>query len=196
MLPGGFGEQIFEAEDRGELPAGTAHLQVRGFVRGGVDTTIAGIGFALQQLALHPEQWAMIRRNPAMARLAFEEAIRFESPAQVLFRTAAADTELGGCHVERDVKIGYFIGAANRDPRKWERPDAFDITRNSAGVHVAFGAGVHVCIGQMIARLEAECILTALAKRASALSLRGAPQLRPVNTLRTLDTLPLRIAAA
>jgi cytochrome P450 len=196
MLPGGFGEAIFAAEDRGDFSLGTAEYHVRSFFRAGVDTTIAGIGFALNQLARHPQQYEMVRADPVKVRNAFEEAIRHESPAQVLFRTTCGDTELSGYRLRGDVKVGFYPGAANRDPRNWTEPDKFDIARQVVGAHLAFGAGPHMCIGQMIARLEAECILGALAARARTIQLAGPPVYRLVNTLRTLESLPLLITPA
>jgi 4-methoxybenzoate monooxygenase (O-demethylating) len=92
-----------------------------------------------------------------------------------------------------DVKVGNFMGAANRDPRKFDDPDSFDIERDAAGVHLALGTGPHICIGQMIARLEAECILGALARRVERIEPTGEPEYRLVNTLRTLDRLPIRL---
>jgi len=196
MVPGGFGLKIFEAEDRGEFAPGKAALHLRSFFRAGVDTTISGIGHALHLLARHPAQYALLHADPARARNAFEEAIRLESPAMVLFRTTTGDVELSGCRLKANTKVGYYPGAANRDPRQWSEPQRYDITRDVAGVHRAFGFGAHVCIGQMIARLEAECILGAIAKRAKAIELTGEPQLRIVNTLRTLHHLPLRVTPA
>jgi len=196
MVPGGFGEKIFQAEDRGEFAPGTAALHVRSFFRAGVDTTMAGIGFTLNQLARHPDQYDAVRQDPARIKNAFEEAIRHESPAMVLFRTTVGEVELSGHWLAADTKVAFYPGAANRDPRKWEQPDRFDIERQVSGVHRAFGTGTHVCIGQMIARLEAECILGALARRVKRVELAGEPRYRLVNTLRTLDTLPLRITPA
>jgi cytochrome P450 len=196
MVPGGFGEKIFEAEDRGEFEKGTAALHVRSFFRAGVDTTMAGIGFTLNQLARNPGQYDAVRQDPTRIKNAFEEAIRHESPATVLFRTTTGEVELSGHRLAADTKVAFYPGAANRDPRKWEQPDRFDIERQAAGVHRAFGAGSHVCIGQMIARLEAECILGALGRRVKRIELAGEPRYRLVNALRTLDTLPLRITPA
>ena len=193
MLPGGFGEKIFEAEDRGEFAPGTAAPHVRSFFRAGVDTTMAGIGHALNQLARHPDQYELVRSDPTRIKNAFEEAIRIESPAMVLFRTTAGEVELSGYRLEADTKVAFYPGAANRDPRKWADPDRYDITRNVSGVHRAFGVGAHVCIGQMIARLEAECIIGALARRVKRIELTGEPEPRLVNALRTLDSLPLRL---
>lgn len=196
MLPGGFGEKIYQAEDAGEFDKGTAPLHVRSFFRAGVDTTIAGIGSTLKLLAEHPDQLAAIQADPSLLKSACEEALRLESPAQVMFRTTTRDVELGGVRLRADTKVGYHIGAANRDPRRWKDPDRFDITRQTLGVHRAFGAGAHVCIGQMIFRLEAESILGALLRRVRRIEPAGPARWRPVNTLRTLDTLPLRLLAA
>jgi cytochrome P450 len=196
LVPDGIGEQIYQAEDRGEFAAGTAAPHVRSFFRSGVDTTMAGIGLTLNQLAKHPDQFQMLRENPAKVRNAFDEGIRFESPALVLYRTTTGPVELNGYSLDGDTKIAYYPGAANRDPRYWSDPDTFDITRPNAGSHRAFGVGTHVCIGQMIARLESDCILSELARRVKAIEPAGEPTYRLVNALRTLDTLPLHIVPA
>jgi cytochrome P450 len=196
MLPGGFGEKIYQAEDAGDFDKGTAPFHVRTFFRAGVDTTIAGIGSTLKLLAEHPEQFALVKANPALVKGAFEEALRLESPAQVMFRTTTAEVELGGVRLRADTKVGYHMGAANRDPRQWSEPGRFDVTRQTTGVHRAFGVGAHVCIGQMIARLEAESILGAVIRRVKAIEPTGAARWRPVNTLRTLDVLPLALVPA
>lgn len=193
MIPGGFGEKIYEAEDAGDFAAGTAGAQVRSFLRAGVDTTIAGIGHTLNLLARHPDQWAKCVADPTKVRGAFEEGIRLHSPSQVMFRTTQGEQELSGYQLAGDVKIGSFLGAANRDPRKFDDPDRFDMERDTTGVHLALGTGAHICIGQMIARLEAECILGALARRVERLEPAGDPEYRLVNTLRTLERLPLRL---
>jgi hypothetical protein len=196
MLPGGFGELIHQAEDAGELQKGFAANLTRSFLRGGMDTTVSGIGAALLALARDPAQWDALRSDPALVRNAFDEAIRFESPVQVMFRTTRQGAELGGIALAPDTKIAAFMGAANRDARKWPDADRFDLRRQVTGQHLAFGHGPHVCIGQMIARLEAECLIGALARRVKRLSLAGTPAYRPVNTLRTLDSLPLAVEPA
>jgi cytochrome P450 len=196
MLPGGFGDLIYQAEDAGALQPGFAANLTRSFLRGGMDTTISGIGSALLALAQDPAQWELLRTEPALARNAFDEAIRLQSPVQVMFRTTCEGAALGDTPLEPGVKIAAFIGAANRDRNKWPDADVFDLRRQAAGHHLALGHGPHVCIGQMIARLEAECLLGALARRARSLEPAGEPVYRPINTLRTLDRLPLRVQAA
>jgi 4-methoxybenzoate monooxygenase (O-demethylating) len=169
---------------------------VRSFIRGGMDTTIAGVGFTLNQLARDPRQYAMMHAEPAKMRAAFEEAIRYESPAQTQFRTTEGEVELAGHRLEHDFKVAIFLGAANRDPRKWPHPESYDVTRQTAGIHLAFGFGDHICIGQMIARVEAESILAAIARRVKSIELNGRPSYRLINCLRTLGSLPLRVVPA
>ncbi|MDR3453088.1 MAG: cytochrome P450 [Rhodoferax sp.] len=197
VLPDSIAELLFKAEDAGELDEGVASNIVRSFVGGGTDSTIAGVGFTLNQLARHPDQWQRVRSDPAKVKAAFEEGIRFESPFQVTYRTTTGETELSGLRLEPDTKIGVFLGAANRDPRHWDEPDRFNIDRPQlAGNHVAMGTGLHACVGQMIARLESEALIGALAKRVKTISLAGEASYRPVNQMRMLDKLPLRIEPA
>ena len=85
-----------------------------------------------------------------------------------------------------------MLASANRDPRKWADPDRYDIQRRPSG-HMAMGSGIHGCVGQAVARLEGEVILTALAKRVKRIEVAGMHTRRLNNTLRTLDTLPLRL---
>ena len=92
-------------------------------------------------------------------------------------------------------KILMFLAAANRDPRRWDRPDEYDVTRKTSG-HVGYGSGIHMCVGQLVARLEGEAVLSALAKRVSAIEITGPVTRRFNNTLRGLESLPVSIKAA
>ena len=195
LRPGGFGDQIYQAADAGEITHEQAPLLVRSFLSAGVDTTINGLGNALYSLAHHPEQYARLHADPTLARPAFEEALRWESTAQTFFRTAARDCDIAGLPIERDTKVLCMLAAANRDPRKWPDPDRFDIERRPSG-HMAFGSGIHGCVGQAIARLEGELVLGALARRVKRIEVAGPHTRRLNNTLRALDTLPLRLIAA
>ena len=191
LRPNSIGALIHDAADAGDITHDEAPLLVRALLSAGVDTTVNGLGAALYNLARHPDQWAKLHADPSLARNAFEEAVRFECPVQTFFRTSAVDTELSGTPIPAGSKILMFLAAANRDPRRWPNPDTFDITRNPAG-HVGFGAGIHMCVGQIIARLEGECVLTALAKRFRTIEIAGTPTRRYNNTLRGLKSLPLR----
>ena len=193
LAPGGLGMQIFGAVDAGELSEEEAGMLVRSFLSAGIDTTVYGLGNALYCLARYPEQWAILRNNPNLIRGAFEEVLRFEAPVQTFFRTTTKPVEVAGVRLGDGEKVLLFLAAANRDPRRWERPDMFDVTRRAAG-HMTFGTGIHGCVGQAVARLETEAILTALAKRVVSLELTSEPKRRLNNTLRGFDKMPLRVA--
>ena len=192
LAPGGLGQQIFAAVDAGELTEDEAGMLVRSFLSAGIDTTVYGLGNALYCMARYPEQWRTLREKPNLIRGAFEEVLRFEAPVQTFFRTTTRPVEVAGVQLGEGEKVLLFLAAANRDPRRWDSPDTFDVTRRAAG-HMTFGTGIHGCVGQAVARLETEAILTALASRAASLELTGEPKWRLNNTLRGFDTLPLRV---
>jgi 4-methoxybenzoate monooxygenase (O-demethylating) len=199
LAPDGFGARIWEAADRGEITYEQAPLVVRSLLTAGVDTTVHGLGAVLYAFATHPEQWARLRAEPRLARVAFDEAVRWESPVQTFFRTATTDVAIpgdpAGTVVPAGRKILMFLAAANRDPRHWVDPDAFDLSRDPSG-HVGFGMGIHQCIGQHVARLEAEALLTALARRVSTIELAGRTRRHHNNTLRAWESLPVRLRVA
>lgn len=195
LRPGGLGARVHDEAAAVGYSDAEACMIVRSFLSAGVDTTVHGLGNALLCLATHPEQYAALHADPSLARAAFEETIRFESPVQTFFRTTTREVDVGGTTVKEGDKVLLFLAAANRDPRRWQHPDRFDIRRKAAG-HVGFGAGIHACVGQMLARLEGECLLSALAERAKSIELAGAPVRQLNNTLRGLDRLPLRVEAA
>ena len=195
LAPGGLGRQIYDAVDTGELSEEEAGMLVRSFLSAGIDTTVYSLGNALYCFAEHPEQWTLLRDNPNLIRGAFEEVLRFETPAQTFFRTTAKAVDVGGVRLGEGEKVLLFLAAANRDPRRWDKPDVFDIRRRAAG-HMTFGTGIHGCVGQAVARLESEAIFGALARRVVAFEMTGEPTRRLNNTLRGFDTLPLRIVAA
>jgi 4-methoxybenzoate monooxygenase (O-demethylating) len=192
LAPGGLGRQIFEAVDSGELSEDEAGMLVRSFLSAGIDTTVYGLGNALHCFASYPDQWTLLRENPALIRGAFEEVLRFEAPVQTFFRTTTREVEVGGVQLGDGEKVLLFLAAANRDPRRWDHADRFDVKRRATG-HMTFGTGIHGCVGQAVARLESEAIFGAMARRVAAFELTGEPKRRLNNTLRGLDSLPLRI---
>lgn len=193
--PGRFGATLHEKAAEAGLDEDEAARLLRSFLTAGVDTTVHGIGAALRELAEHPEQWAALRQDPSKARAAFDETVRYMAPVQTFFRTVNEDTEVSGVQLPEGSKILMFLAAANRDPRHWEDPDTFDISRQASG-HVGFGFGIHSCVGQIMARLEGECLLGALARRVAMIEVVGEPELQLNNTLRGWESLPLRLTAA
>jgi cytochrome P450 len=195
LAPDGLGMQIFAAVDSGELTETEAGMLVRSFLSAGIDTTVYGLGNALYCFAKYPEQWTILRENPSLIRLAFEEVLRFEAPVQTFFRTTTRDVDVGGVKLNDGEKVLLFLAAANRDPRRWDKPDTFDVKRRATG-HMTFGTGIHGCVGQAVARLESEAVFGALARRVVSFELTNEPRRRLNNTLRGLDRLPLRVTVA
>ncbi|WP_199434475.1 cytochrome P450 [Qaidamihabitans albus] len=191
----GFGARIWAAADRGDITPDQAPLVVRSLLTAGVDTTVHGLAAVLYAFATNPGQWQRLRERPALTRAAFDEAVRWQSPVQTFFRTATTDTRIGGTTIPGGGKILMFLGAANRDPRRWDRPDEFDLDRDPSG-QVGFGMGLHQCVGQHVARLEAEALLTALAHRVTRFELTGPPRRHHNNTLRAWESLPMRARVA
>ncbi len=195
LAPGGFGACIHAFTDSGEITAAEAPLLVRSLLSAGLDTTVNGIGAALYCLARFPEELARLRGDPSLARNAFEEAVRFESPVQTFFRTTTRAVEIGGYRIGEGEKVLMFLGAANRDPRRWAEPDRYDIARKTSG-HVGFGSGIHMCVGQLVARLEGEAVLSAIARKVAAIDISGPVKRRYNNTLRGLESLPVTLTPA
>ncbi|MGY3440854.1 MULTISPECIES: cytochrome P450 [unclassified Bradyrhizobium] len=195
LAPDGIGACIHAHVDSGAITATEAPLLVRSLLSAGLDTTVNGIGAAVYCLARFPDQFEKLRSDPTLARNAFEEAVRFESPVQTFFRTTTRDVELSGESIPEGEKVLMFLAAANRDPRRWENPDSYDITRRTSG-HVGYGSGIHMCVGQLVARLEGEVMMAALARRVASIEITGEPKRLFNNTLRGLSSLPVEIAPA
>jgi len=195
IAPGGLGAAIHDAVDTGEITPDEAPLLVRSLLSAGLDTTVSGLAAALHCLARSADQFRRLRANPALARAAFEEAVRLESPVQHFFRTTTRDVDMAGVPIGKGEKVLVFFGAANRDPRRWKHAGQYDITRENAG-HVGFGAGIHNCVGQVLARLEGEVILAALARTAESITINGPVRYKFNNSLRCLETLPLNVRPA
>lgn len=195
LSAGGFGDAIYREVQGGDITEQEAGMLVRSLLSAGVDTTVAAIGNALLCFAENPDQWALLRQDPSEAKFAFEESLRYESAVQTFFRTSAKATELSGVAIGKDEKILLFLSAGNRDPRRWKDARTFDITRRPSG-HLAFGTGIHRCVGQRVAQMEGEIILRKLAERVDRIELAGTPTRRFNNTLRTLESLPLRLHSA
>jgi len=131
----------------------------------GTETTSNLIANAAVLLAEHPEQRRTLRRDPGAIPAAIEEFLRFDSPVQALGRRTTRPVELHGVTVPAGAQVALVFGSANRDPREFEEPDRFDISRRSDR-HLAFGHGIHYCLGASLARLEARVAFEELLARA------------------------------
>lgn len=187
----GLGALIYGAADDGEVTEEEAAMLVRSFLSAGVDTTVTGIGNALWCLASNPTEYERLKADPLLARPCFEEVLRYTSPVHTFARTANQDTEVAGLAIAEGTKILCALASANLDPDKWGNPEIFRIDRKPIG-HMAFGAGVHGCVGQNLARLELEAVLTVLAEQVDRIELAGEAVWRPNNAIHALDRMPLR----
>jgi 4-methoxybenzoate monooxygenase (O-demethylating) len=191
----GLGAVIYAAADDGALSAEEAPMLMRSFLSAGLDTTVAALGTAVWCFATFKDPWEKLRQNPSLVRSAFEESLRYDGAAQVFFRTTSREVEIGGVRIGPDQKIACFMGAANRDPRRWPNPDTFDVERRAVG-HMTLGTGIHGCVGQTLARLEGEILLGTFVRKVASIELTAAPVRRYNNVLRSFEHLPVRVTAA
>ncbi len=140
----------------------------------GVETTYRASGNLLYGLLTNPDQLRAVREDRSLLPTAFEETIRWEPPVTVILRRATVATDLAGVAVEEGADVGLLLGAANRDERKYDDPDRFDIFRTSRQ-SLGFGFGVHVCLGMHLARMETRVAVNALLDRLPDLELAPAP---------------------
>jgi cytochrome P450 len=138
----------------------------------GHETTTNLIGNGVLALLRHPDQWRALVASPSLAPLAVEELLRFDGPVQALVRVARENIAFGNTAIGPGQRVFAMVNAANRDPAVFAAPDRLDIMRRESR-HIAFGYGIHYCIGAPLARLEATIALRALARRFPSLSLSG-----------------------
>ena len=157
----------------------------------GHEASVNGFGNGIVAALRRPAVMQPLRDDPrAVARTAIEEFLRFDSPLQLFERTATADTEINGVAIRQGQKIAALLGAANRDLDVFDDADCMDLTRET-NQHIAFGAGIHFCIGAPLARLEMNISLPALIERFPTLELAGEPTRRPTFVLRGYDMIPV-----
>jgi cytochrome P450 len=148
----------------------------------------------LYRLLEHPELMAQLRADPSLIPTAVEEGLRFDSPVSGLFRTNAADCPIRGETIAAGSKLQLLYGSANRDPERFEKPDEFRLDRepNELRRHVAFGWGIHFCIGAPLARQETRITFERLLARLEDIELAGEPRRNESFVLHGLTRLPVR----
>ena len=169
---------------------------LRQFLIAGNDTTANLLGGTMLLLLDHPETFAEVVADRSLIPDLIEEALRHVTPAQWTMRTVVADSELSGCPVSAGERARVALASANRDPEQFEDPDVFDIKRDATG-HVAFGHGIHFCIGHLLGRAEARIAFEVLFDRLSDIRLavpREKVKRRPLAGIYQLQGLPLHVA--
>ncbi|TMB94106.1 MAG: cytochrome P450 [Chloroflexi bacterium] len=160
---------------------------------GGHETTVNLIGNGLLALLHHPQPFALLAEEPGCEKRAVEELLRWDSPVQYSGRVAKEDLELGGKTIRAGQTLRLILGSANRDPEVFTDPDSLDLRREPCP-HVAFGAGIHFCLGGQLARLEGQIALSSLVRRFPGMRLATeALRWRQAPVLRGLEALPVRL---
>lgn len=152
-----------------------AAVSARFVLPGGIETTWRGLSLMMVSLLSHPDQYDDVCQDPKLARRAVEEGIRYSPSGYVLPRLAANDISLAGCDIPAGGHIMIFQGVCNRDPRRWENPDEFDIHRKFL-MSRTFNTGIHACAGQHLARLEMLNCLEMFAERLPNIRLAVSPE--------------------
>jgi cytochrome P450 len=165
LKPGGWAEAIHHAAAAGEVPSEAVPVLMIDYMGPSLDTTIFGISSGVWLFANHPDQWDLVRNDPSLIPAAINEILRMEAPIQDFSRYVAHDYDLDGVSLQEGSRAIIFYGAANRDSRQFPHPDRFNVRRDNAGRHMAFGAGPHACLGMNLAKLEMQALFTALARK-------------------------------
>lgn len=161
----------------------------------GHETTTNSIANGLVSLLQHPDQMSLLRQHPELISTGVEELLRYDGPIKVLNRWVTADTELGGQRIREGERVYICLSSANRDPRKFSEPDTLDL-RRTPNPHIAFGKGVHACIGAQLARMETRIAIGTIVQRLPGLELAGKLVYKESLAARALYTLPLKHEAA
>ena len=193
--PEGLGMQMFLAADRGQITQEQAKLLVGILLSAAADTTVMTLSTAMRAFSLFPDQYRALREQPSLARSAFEESLRWDSPSRMAGRITMRDVELDGHVIPAGERCGLMFAAANRDPRKWPQPEQFDMGRDLRG-HVGWGYGVHACVGRVLALLEADAMLGALITHVERFEPAGEPEPWMTTIGHGPAHLPLRVVAA
>ncbi len=187
---------LIRAEEEGDrLSPSELVSQSIGLLIAGFETTIGLIGNGVLALLRHPDQLARLRAEPSLLSSAVEECLRYDGPILLTVRYLREDTELGGKVLPRDAMVFAMLAAANRDPAVFPDPDCFDIGRQGAP-NLAFGGGVHYCLGSHLARMEAQVAIGTLVRRLDGLELESDELEWGRSLFRVLGALPVRFTAA
>ena len=195
VLPGSMGDDLRRAADDGDLERAECPALMIDYLAPSLDTTISATAGALHLFATHPGQWDTLRAAPSLIPGAVEEIVRHTSPLRLFRRTVARDVDVAGARLTEGATVAVLYAAANRDPRQWADPDAFDV-RRSASSQIGFGWGAHGCAGQGLARMELSALLTALVRDVAEIRLTGEAVAAENNVVGGYATLPLELVPA
>lgn len=181
-----------------ELELGTAVMILLQIIGAGAETTAGLIGTAARHLAVDQELQDRLRRDPALVDPFLDECLRLDPPLRGHYRVATRDTQLGGVEIPAASHLLLLWSSANRDPARYDRPELIDLARPGIRQHLAFGKGVHFCVGSSLARIEATAAIELLLASTSSFGLdpQGMPSRVPSIVVRRHDSLPLAYTPA
>lgn len=194
VKPGGLASRILDLGHQGVISIERAELLVRATIAAGFDTTVLGISNAIGALLDFPDQWDILKAEPQLIPGLMEEMLRYDPPARVQGRTANLDCEVEGVQFRKGDPVALFLTAAGRDPARWDDPETFDIRRK--GANLGFGAGIHLCLGQVLARMEFHAIFAALLRQVSRIEKAGDGRRFINNAAVGWAELPVRLVPA
>jgi cytochrome P450 len=183
---------LIKAEEAGDrLSPEELIVQAIGLLIAGFETTIGLIGNGVRTLLLHPEELRKLQERPELINAAVEECLRYDGPISGTLRVVHEDVDFNGVLIPKDSQVFASIAAAQRDPRVFQDPDRFSIERDNAS-HLAFGGGIHFCIGAHLARMEAQIAMGTLFRRMPGLALESKVLEWGESMFRIQARLPLR----
>lgn len=191
LPPQGWVAALYRAAERGELRPDQPPKMVMDYTGPALDTTIFATSSAISLFAQHVEQWDLVRADPTLIPHAINEVVRLESPIQRFSRVTTTEVDIDGYRLPADARVLMLFGSGNRDERKYPDPERFDVRRKPSD-HLAFGHGVHACVGMNLARLEIRLLLEALAARVERFDV-VEEQLAMNSTLRGLSRLVVTV---
>ncbi|WP_143543142.1 cytochrome P450 [Rhodococcus sp. NCIMB 12038] len=173
----GWGKQVYTMVDDGRLSEADGEQLVKLIFAAGFDTTVGSIANSIRAFADNPHQWNLLATDPTLVDNAIEEVLRFYPPVRYTGRIATRDVEIDGHLIREGGQIMTMWLSGGRDPRFWQNPDTFDITRSNLNGHMTFGVGIHACLGQHIARMETRAVLNALLRHVGAMTMTAEPEI-------------------
>ena len=194
VKPGSWVAKLYEAVEAGELRFEQVGPVMGDYLGPSLDTTILATGSTIALFAQNPDQWDKLRASPTLIPNAVNEAIRLESPIQGFSRVLTDDFSVEDQRLHKGARVLVMYASGNRDERRWEDPERFDITRR-ANEQLGFGHGIHMCMGANLARMEISALLSALIPRVERFELRDAERISN-NVLRGYKSLKVTAHAA
>jgi cytochrome P450 len=192
LRPGSWADRIFQAAERGEVEPERCPVLMRDYLGPSLDTTIFATANLIMLFGKNPEQWDLVRNDPALIPNAINESLRLESPIRGFTRHLTTDAVIDGVSIPGGSRVLLLYASANRDERKWQDAERFDVRRRASD-HLGFGNGTHMCAGLHLARLEMTALLEVLVGKVVRFEI-GEPVLALNNVLRGLVSLPVRVS--